>query len=78
MKGNEALAALWAALDEGYQPPPPNSINVHDYMDKTGLSMTGAKERLGSMVRAGKLEVGKFNVNGKLAKYYWLPKGKNK
>jgi hypothetical protein len=78
LKGNAALAALWAALDEGHEAPPPDSITQYDLMEKRGISRSAAQNELDRKVVAGILQSGMFYTKGKKNKtrHYWLPKGK--
>jgi hypothetical protein len=76
MNGNDALAALWDALDQGHKPPPPNSITIVDYATRYGLSRDAAACKLRTLERSGQLEAALFKTPGdkRLTRYYWLPK----
>jgi hypothetical protein len=78
MKGNAALAALWAALDEGREPPPPDSANAYELASRRGCTKSAAQNELDRKVQAGALESGLFYIKGHKGKirHYWLPKGK--
>lgn len=78
MKGNEALAALWEALEKPNGSPPPNAITASDVSAKFGIGQRAALDRLKSQVKSGALETAKFTVNGHPTNYYWLPEKKVK
>jgi len=80
MKGNAALAALWAALDEGREPPPKDSTNAYELALRRGCTHSAAQNELDRKVQSGMLESGLFYINGHRMKvrHYWLPKGKKK
>lgn len=76
MKGNQALAALWDALEEDRKPPPPNAITAYDYMDKFHTTLSSALGRLNGYVESGMMASGKFwsEKRKRSVKFYWLPK----
>ena len=78
MKGTDALAALWDALEADRKPPPPNSITVRDYMQKFNVTQSAACGRLAACVFSGVMETGKFcdEKSGRSVKFFWLAKAK--
>ncbi len=74
MKGNEALAALWEALDAKYVKPPDGSTDAKECAKRYGISRRAAKDRLEAKLAAGELEAGYFMVGPHKTRFYWLPK----
>ncbi len=72
MKGVDALNALWDALESPHKKPPPDAISAADYAEKFGVCKRTARDRLDAAVKAGKLEVDAFRVDGFPTKYYRL------
>ncbi len=76
MKGQEALNALWEALEEDRKPPPPLSITAYDYVDKFNVTYSSAVNHLKRKVESKDLECATFYCakRQRPTKFYWQPK----